>query len=72
MQPPIHRWTHIDQAGNSFSMEFTDVVFLNDILEKFELFLKGVGFCTAGKLEWVPTSEETEGYGEHEEDPKFI
>lgn len=72
MQSPTHRWTHTDHKGNVFTMEFTDPLFMGEILEKFEIYLRGLTFCPAGKLEWVPTAEESEGYGDDEEAPKFI
>lgn len=71
-QSPIHRWTYINPKGETFTLEFTDPVFMDDILAKFEIYLRGLTYVPKGKLEWVPTSEESEGYGESEEEPKFI
>lgn len=69
MQPPMHRWTYTDHVGHTTTLEFTDPVMMGDIVEKFEAYLHLLSFNPAGKLEWVPKDEDTEGYGE---EPKFI
>ncbi len=70
---PSYKLTHTDTRGNTLTMEFTDPLFMSDVLAKFELFLRGITFCPNGKLEWVPTNEETEGYGDDlEDDVRFV
>ena len=46
-----------DEDGNGLTMDF-NAEYLPDVLEKFELFLKGIGFVFEGNL--VILDEEVE------------